>query len=52
MLLILRLVLFQITKKTCLAFHFKLVGSDNKLIKFAEGEKKFPIFEFIIEFVK
>ena len=35
-----------------LSFPLKLVGSDNKLIKFAEREKKSPTLEFIIEFVK
>ena len=39
-------------KEDVLSFSLKLVGSDNKLIKLAEGEKKFPILEFIIEFVK
>ena len=39
-------------KEDVLSFSLKLVGSDNKLIKFAEGEKNFPILEFIIQFVK
>ena len=39
-------------KEDALSFSLKLVGSDNKLIKFVEGEKKFPILEFIMEFVK
>ena len=39
-------------KEDVLSFSLKLVGSDNKLIKFVQGEKKFPILEFIIEFVK
>ena len=39
-------------KEDVFSFSLKLVGSDNKLIKFVKGEKKFPILEFIIEFVK
>ena len=34
-----------------LGFSLKLVDSNSKIIKFTEGEKKFPIFEFIIEFL-
>ena len=48
-LFILRLVLFRITKKT--RFSLKLADSNNKIIKFADGEKKFPILGFIIEFL-
>ena len=32
-------------------FSIKLVDVNNKIIKFAENEKKFPIHEFIIEFI-
>ena len=39
-------------KVDVLSFSLKLVGPDNKLINFVEGEKKIPILEFIIEFVK
>ena len=38
-------------KEDVLSFSIKLAGSDNKLIKFVEGEKNFPILEFIMEFV-
>ena len=34
-----------------LGFSLKLVDSNNKIIKFTEGEKTFPILEFIIEFL-
>ena len=37
-------------KKDVLGFSLKLVDSNNKIIKFADGEKKFQILEFIIEF--
>ena len=39
-------------KEDVFSFLLKLVGSDNKLIKFVEGEKKIPMLQFIIEFVK
>ena len=39
-------------KDDVLGFSPKLVDSDNKLIKFADGEKKFPILEFKIEFLE
>ena len=39
-------------KEDVLCFSLKLVDTDNKIKKFPEGEKKFPILEFIIEFVK
>ena len=39
-------------KEDMLSFSLKLVDTGNKIIKFAEGEKRFPILEFIIEFVK
>ena len=38
-------------KDDVLGFSLKLVHTDNKLIKFADGEKKFPILEFIIKFI-
>ena len=38
-------------KEDVLGFSLKLVDCNNKIIKFAEGEKKFPILEFIIEFL-
>ena len=38
-------------KEDVLGFSLKLVNSNNKIIKFADGEKKFPILEFIIEFL-
>ena len=38
-------------KDDVLGFSLKLVDTDNKLIKFADGEKKFSILEFIIEFI-
>ena len=38
-------------KEDVLGFLLKLVDSNNKIIKFAEGGKKFPIPEFIIEFL-
>ena len=34
-----------------LNFTLKLVDTENKLIKFEDGEKKFPIIDFIIEFL-
>ena len=38
-------------KGDVLNFSLKLVDSNNKMIKFADGERKFPILEFIIEFL-
>ena len=38
-------------KEDVLGFSLKLVDSNNKIIKSADGEKKFPILEFIIEFL-
>ena len=38
-------------KEDVLGFSLKLVGSNNKIIILTEGEKKFPILEFIIEFL-
>ena len=38
-------------KEDALGFSLKLVDSNKKIIKFADGEKKFPILEFIIEFL-
>ena len=38
-------------KEDVLSFSLKLVNSNNKIIKFTEGEKKFPIPKFIIEFL-
>ena len=37
-------------KEDVLGFSLKLVDSNNK-VKFTEGEKKFPILEFIMEFL-
>ena len=37
-------------KEDVLGYSLKLVDCNNKIIKFPEGEKKFPIIEFIIEF--
>ena len=37
-------------KDDLLNFKLKLVDTDNKLIEFAQGEKKFPILNFMIEF--
>ena len=34
-----------------LNFKLKLVDTDNKLIEFASGEKKFPILNFMFEFL-
>ena len=34
-----------------LAFTLQLVDSDNKKIEFVDGEKKFPILNFMIEFL-
>ena len=39
-------------KEDMLGFSLKLVDSNNKLIRFNEGEKKVPILEFIIEFLE
>ena len=39
------------SKEDVLNFSLKLLGSNNKIIKFADGERKFPILEFIIEFL-
>ena len=39
-------------KDDVLNFSLKLVDTNNKIIKFIEGEKKFPILEFIVEFLK
>ena len=38
-----------INKDDVLNFSLKLVDTNNKIIKFIEGDKKFPIIEFIIE---
>ena len=38
-------------KEDVLGFSLKLVDSNNKIIKFADVEKKLPILEFIIEFL-
>ena len=38
-------------KEDLLGFSLKLVDSNNKIIKFVDGEKKSPILEFIIEFL-
>ena len=38
-------------KEDVLNFPLKLVDSNNKIIKFAYGEEKFPILEFVIEFL-
>ena len=39
-------------KEDIVSFLLKLVDRNNKIIKFADGEKKFPIFEFMVEFLK
>ena len=39
-------------KEDVLGFSRKLVGTNNNIIKFADGEKKYPIVEFIIKFLK
>ena len=39
-------------KEDVLTFSLKLVDTDNNIIKFTEGDKKFPILEFMIEFIK
>ena len=38
-------------KEDVLCFSLKLVDSNSKIITFADGEKKFPILEFLIEFL-
>ena len=38
-------------KEDVLGFSLKLIDSNNKIIKFVDGEKKFLILEFIIEFL-
>ena len=38
-------------KKDLLNFSLKLVDTDNNIIEFADGEKKFPIINFMIEFL-
>ena len=38
-------------KEEVLGFSLKLVDSNNKIIKFADGEKRFPILGFLIEFL-
>ena len=38
-------------KGDVLYFSLKLIDTDNKIIKFAKNEKKFPIVEFITEFL-
>ena len=38
-------------KDNLLNFKLKLVDTDNKLIEFMQGEKKFPILKFMIEFL-
>ena len=38
-------------KEDVLNFNLKLADTNNKIIKLIEGEKKFPILEFIIEFL-
>ena len=38
-------------KKDGYGFSLKLVDSNNKIIKFADGDKKVPILEFLIEFL-
>ena len=38
-------------KDDLLNFKLKLVDTDNKLIEFASGEKKFPILNFMTEFL-
>ena len=37
-------------KEDVLGFSLKFVDSNSKIIKFADGEKKFPILEFMINF--
>ena len=39
-------------KEDFLSFSLKLVDTNNKITKFTKGEKKFPILEFLIEFIK
>ena len=39
------------SKEDVLNFSLKLVDSDNKIIKFTDGEKKFHILQFIVEFL-
>ena len=39
-------------KEDVLSFSLKLVDTENKTIKFADGKKKFPILKFMIEFEK
>ena len=38
-------------KENALNFSLKLVDSNDKTVKFTENEKKYPILEFIIEFL-
>ena len=38
-------------KEDVLNFSLKLVHFSNKTIKFADSERKFPILEFVIEFL-
>ena len=38
-------------KDDLLNFKLKLVNTDNKLIEFAQGEKKIPKLNFMIEFL-
>ena len=38
-------------KDDVLGFHLKLIDTNNNLITFADGVKKIPIIEFIIEFL-
>ena len=38
-------------KEDVLGFLLKLVDSNSKIVKFADGERKFPILEFFIEFL-
>ena len=38
-------------KGDVLDFSLKLVDSNNKIIKFADSERKFPLLEFIIKFL-
>ena len=38
-------------KDDALNFSLKLVDSNDKIVKFTENEKKYPILEFIIEFL-
>ena len=42
---------FSFILNNVLGFSLKLVDFNNKIIKFADGEEKFPILEFIIEFL-